>query len=788
MNKHTAQLLEQHFDTAFAAPDGIAKLRELILTLAMQGKLVEQDPNDPPASELLKEIEAEKQRLSSSSSPRKRGSSKPLPPIKPEEVPYELPEGWEWVRLGEIGLVGSSSRVHQRDWRDEGVPFYRAREIVKLSNFGFVQNDLFISEDHYQSLAKDGLTPEAGDLMITGVGTIGVPYIVKDTDRFYFKDASVLIFKNLHCLYAHFLFRFFKSPLWVEKIHDGSMGTTVHTLTIGKANEILVPLPPLPEQYRIVARIDQLMARCDELEKLRKAREAQRLAVHIAAIKQLLDTPDGSVWEFIQQHFGELYTVKENVAELRKAILQLAVMGRLVPQDPKDPPASELLKEIEAEKQRLVKAGKIKKPKPLPPIKPEEVPYELPQGWEWVRLGDLSLSSDSGWSPQCLPEQRTKDQWGVLKVSAVSWGKFNPDENKALPYDKDPRPECEVKVGDFLLSRANTDELVARSVIVEETPENLMMSDKIVRFHLSQYINKYFINYVNGSDFSRTYYIVNASGTSSSMKNVSRQVMAELAIPLPPLPEQHRIVAKIKQLMALCDTLEQKIDVATVKQSELLTALLNAQPQQHTDIIDLSTYRSAIGCYAVGKLANTQYFGRTAAAKVMYLAQAHVGLTLDFHPEREAAGPLDKWIYDFERQGQSQGWFEVNEKTLASGRKKTEYRCLPALSEPAAKAQALMSAEQQAEFDRLIYALADKKTEEVEIIATLFAVWNDFLIDGIQPTDKQIIADVRENWHERKARFSPAELGRWLDWLRRENLVPRGLPPRTVQQSKLNLI
>jgi type I restriction enzyme S subunit len=334
------------------------------------------------------------------------------------------------------------------------------------------------------------------------------------------------------------------------------------------------PLPPLPEQHRIVARIDQLMARCDALETLRKQREEKRLAVHTAAIKQLLEAKDGAAWDFIQQHFGELYTVKENVTELRKAILQLAVMGRLVPQDPNDPPASELLKEIEAEKQRLVKEGKIKKPKPLPPIKPEEVPYELPQGWEWVRLGDISLSSDSGWSPQCLSEKRSHNQWGVLKVSAVSWRRFNPDENKALPPDKSPRPECEVKVGDFLLSRANTAELVARSVIVEDTPRKLMMSDKIVRFDLSKHVNKYFINIANGSDFSRSYYMSNASGTSSSMKNVSRQVMAELPIPLPPLPEQHRIVARVDQLMALCDTLEQQIDAATNKQTELLNAVM----------------------------------------------------------------------------------------------------------------------------------------------------------------------------------------------------------------------
>lgn len=324
-----------------------------------------------------------------------------------------------------------------------------------------------------------------------------------------------------------------------------------------------------------------------------------------------------------------------------------------------------------------------------------------------------------------------------------------------------------------------------------------MMSDKIVRFSLSAYVCKNFINIVNGVPHSRAYYMANASGTSSSMKNVSRETMNLLPVPLPPLAEQHRIVAKIGALMALCDSLDQQIDAAAGKRVELLSALMRAQQQStpreklrsaklsKTEITDLTTYRAAVGCYAVSKLANAQYFGRTAAAKVMYLAQAHVGLTLGLKPEREAAGPLDTWIYDFEQQGQDKGWFEVNKKTLASGRKKAEYRCLSALSEPAAKAEVLMSADQKAEFDRLIYALADKKTEEVEIIATLFAVWNDFLIDGVQPTDEQIITEVRENWHERKARFTPAELGRWLAWLRSERIIPRGLPPRTTQQATL---
>jgi type I restriction enzyme S subunit len=568
MKTSVHDLLEKHFETAFAAPDGIAKLRELILTLAMRGKLVEQDPNDPPASELLKEIEVEKQRLVKEGKIKK---PKPLPPIKPEEVPYQLPQGWEWVRLGDVGLVGSSSRVHQRDWKDQGVPFYRAREIVKLSKLGFVDNELYISEDHYQALAKDGLVPEVNDVMLTGVGTIGVPYIVKETDRFYFKDASVLIFKNYYRLYAPYLYWFFKSPYWIDRIHDGSMGTTVHTLTIGRANDIVVPLPPLPEQRRIVKRIDQLMARCDELEKLRKAREEKRLAVHTAAIKQLLEAKDGTAWDFIQQHFGELYTVKENVAELRKAILQLAVMGRLVPQDPNDPPASELLKEIEAEKQRLIKEGKIKKPKPLPPIKPEEVPYQLPQGWEWVRLGDVGLVGSSSrvhqrdWKDQGVPFYRAREIVKLSKLGFVDNELYiSEDHYQALAKDG-----LVPEVNDVMLTGVGT---IGVPYIVKET-DRFYFKDASVLIFKNYY--RLYAPYLYWF-FKSPYWIdrIHDGSMGTTVHTLTIGRANDIVVPLPPLPEQHRIVEHIDQLMDLCDRLEQQIDAATGKQTELLNAVM----------------------------------------------------------------------------------------------------------------------------------------------------------------------------------------------------------------------
>ena len=197
---------------------------------------------------------------------------------------------------------------------------------------------------------------------------------------------------------SKFTLYFYLSPVF-KAFFAGAMTGIIGGVSIAKFVGMPIPLPPLPEQNRIVAKIDQLMVRCDELEKLRNGREQMRLSVHTAVIKQLLDAEEDGhtrAWQFITRHFSELYTVKENVAELRKVILQLAVMGKLVPQNPNDPPANELLKEIEVEKQRLVKEKKIKKSKLLPEIKVEEVPYKLPQAWQIVRFCDLTTEITTG--------------------------------------------------------------------------------------------------------------------------------------------------------------------------------------------------------------------------------------------------------------------------------------------------------------------------------------------------------------------------------------------------------
>jgi type I restriction enzyme S subunit len=787
MNKHTAELLEKHFDTAFAAPDGIKKLRELILTLAMQGKLVPQDPNEQPASDLLQEIEAEKQRLVKEGQIKK---PKPLPPVAEEEKPYALPQGWEWVRLRDI--------CH--DW-GQRVPNSRFTyiDVSAIDNkSGRIAEAQIIGASDAPSRARKIVHP--GDVVYSTVRPylLNVAIIEREYEPEPIASTAFAVLHSYNGVLNRFVFRYLRSPIFISYVERTQKGVAYPAINDGDFFSGLFPLPPSDEQHRIVAKIDELMTRCDELEKLRTAQQGARLTVHAAAIKQLLNIAEPGQQQraqtFLAEHFGELYTVKENVAELRKAILQLAVMGKLVPQNPDDQPARELLKEIEAEKQRLVKEGKIKKPKPLPPVIEEEKPYALPQGWEWVRVWAVSQLITSGsrdWA-KYYSESGAK----FVTMGNLSRGNYQL-RLEEIRYVNPPRDgegaRTRLEENDLLISI--TGDVGNLGLIPAGFGEAYINQHTCLLRFMSCCRGRFFPELMR-SPFAKAQFDAPQRGIKNSFRLGD---VGEMIVPLPPILEQHRIVEKIDEIMGLCDSLEQQIDAAARKQAELLNTLVNAQPQGDIDkvfqpespssaqVIDLADYRASIGCYAINKLATAQYFGRTAAAKLMYLAQAYIGLDLDLKPEREAAGPLDTWIYDFERQGQDKHWFEVNEKTLPNGRKKTEYRCLSALSEPAAKAEVLMTTGQRTEFDRLIYALADKKTEEVEIIATLFAVWNDFLIDGVQPTDTQIISDVRENWHECKARFTPVELGRWLDWLRRESIIPRGLPPRTVQQSRLNL-
>lgn len=254
-------------ETAFFEIDRIAFLQQQyesdceilkgkIIDAGIRGKLTEQLPEDGNAEDLYVQIQKEKAKLIKEGKIKKE---KPLPEIFDDEIPFEIPSNWKWVRWGNIVNVVSARRVHQADWRDEGIPFYRAREIAVLADTGVVNNDLYISEGLYNDFSESGV-PQAGDLMVTGVGTLGKTYVVQENDRFYYKDASVLCFENYANVNSDFLKRVMESRLMRSQINSNSGGTTVDTLTMVRMNQYVLPLPPREEQKRISNTINELLS------------------------------------------------------------------------------------------------------------------------------------------------------------------------------------------------------------------------------------------------------------------------------------------------------------------------------------------------------------------------------------------------------------------------------------------------------------------------------------------------------------------------------------------------
>jgi type I restriction enzyme S subunit len=570
VNADPAALLRAHFDSAFDSPDGIKKLRELILSLAMRGQLVPQDPKDEPASELLKKIEAEKRHLAKEG---KIKEPKALPEIKPEEVPYELPAGWEWVRLGNISEyiqrgkgpaystieqfpVVSQKCIQWSGFNPDVVRFIDPKSIIDYQEERFIRN---------------------GDLLwnSTGTGTIGrINKYSNELSRFekVVTDSHVTIVRLIG-ISNDFILRFLSSPIIQEDLESTASGTTnqieLNTSTV--INQP-IPLPPLAEQKRIVAKVDELMKLCDELEAKRAAREAARTSFHGASLVTLLQAQDSSSlatsWTSLAKNFGELYTTKEKVAELRKAILQLAVMGRLVKQDPKDQPASELLKEIEAEKRRLVKEGKIKEPKALPEIIPEEIPYELPVGWEWVRLGEIGETNIGlTYSPSNVSS--TSKGTPVLRSSNIQKGKL--DLSDLLRVDMEISHNAIVRDGDLLIcARNGSKALVGKTAEITGLPERMAFGAFMAIFRSRA--NRYLLLFINSPLFRKMIDEVNTMTINQITQGNLRSTMC----PLPPLAEQGRIVAKVDELMKLSDELDAKIDAAEKKREGLLGAVMAA--------------------------------------------------------------------------------------------------------------------------------------------------------------------------------------------------------------------
>ncbi|WP_158145424.1 restriction endonuclease subunit S [Vibrio metschnikovii] len=542
---------------------GVKKLRELILELAVRGKLVPQDPNDEPASMLLERIAAEKKRLVKDKIiPRTKG----LPPINKDEIPINLPNGWTVVRLGELTSKlgsGSTPRGGKNAYTSEGIPFLRSQNV---RNEGIKLDDIaYISEEIHQKMENTKVLPGDVLLNITGA-SLGRSTIFPSNLVEANVSQHVTIIRLIESQMNQFIHLGILSPMVQQLVWGRQVGMAIEGLSKKVLEMFEFPIPPIAEQQRIVAKVDELMALCDQLEQQTEA----SIEAHQVLVTTLLDTLTNSAdadelmqnWARISEHFDTLFTTEESIDQLKQTILQLAVMGKLVPQDPNDEPAAELLKRIAEEKAQLVKDKKIKKQKALPPISEDEKPFELPSGWEWCHLNSLISEMDAGWSPACPPEASPNHEtWGVLKTTAVQSMEYREYENKVLSPSKEPRPQYEVKNGDILITRAGPKNRVGVSCLVQTTRPKLMISDKIIRFHLIELgMSNNFVSLCLNAGATSVYLESAKSGMAESQMNISQDKLKMAPIPLPPIREQTLIVKKVEELIDLCDKLKLSLE------------------------------------------------------------------------------------------------------------------------------------------------------------------------------------------------------------------------------------
>jgi type I restriction enzyme S subunit len=568
----TAARLLALYDQVAGAEDAIPRLRRFVLDLAVRGKLVAQDAGDEPAEELLKRIAKEKARLVNAGeikdriSPRRNGEVASTSPV---------PHGWEMSDLQSVCTSVTDGDHLPPPKADEGVPFLVIGD-VRTGTIEF-SGDRFVSQEYYDAL--DPIRrPRSGDLLYTLVGSYGIPVIVTD-DRPFCVQRHIGILRPSKEIDVGFLARSMESQFVFDQATNCATGIAQKTVPLSGLRNIDIRLPPLAEQRRIVGRVEELMALCDQLQAARAGERAVRDRLTTATLSRLTapDQPPEAAPQnarFALQSLPTLTTHAAQIKTLRQTILNLAVRGKLLAQDPTGEPAAELLNRIGNKRAALVAAGIAKKEKLVEDV---AAPFALPDSWSWCGLGQLCQLITKGSSPKWQGVSYVTGDTGLMFITSENVGNFTLRKLDDLKYVesrfRDIEPRSMLRKGDILINLVGAS--IGRTAIFDlEAEANINQAVALVRLvdpTLGPSID-YLLMYLN-SDTAVDQML--GSRVITAQPNISLADVNGFPIPLPPRAEQHRIVARVDALMALCDRLEASLTTTTTTRSRLLEALLH---------------------------------------------------------------------------------------------------------------------------------------------------------------------------------------------------------------------
>jgi type I restriction enzyme, S subunit len=527
---------------------GIKKLRELIFELAIQGKLVPQNLNDEPASELLKLIAAEKAQLIREKKIKKQ---KPLGKITDEEKLFDLPAGWEWARLSDAYDVRDGTHDSPKAIED-GIPLVTSKNLssgkLDLANVNYIS-----IEDHLKIQERSAV--EINDVLFAMIGSIGNPVLVDIETEFSIKNVALFKYYNLKFSSPHFLKYFLEHSSRIFR--EQSSGAVQSFVSLGKIRSFVLALPPLEEQHRIVSKVDELMVLCDQLElKTESSLDAHDLLVDtlLSTLTDARDANDlGDNWARMAKHFDTLITTDYAVEQLKQSILQLAVQGKLVPQNPNDEPAGDLLKRVTAKKEQLIKDKKLKLQKKASHYNAPIAFNSIPDGWITADFGDITFNRDSERIPLSVSDRSARQgQYDYYGASGVI------DSIDDYLFDKP-----------LLLIGEDGANLVNRS-----TPIAFMAYGKYWinnHAHVIDGISEDFLVYLGLyiNSISLMPYI-----TGMAQPKMNQAKMNSILVALPPEKEQIRIREKLEYLWNICDQLKIRLNDARTIQIYLTDAVI----------------------------------------------------------------------------------------------------------------------------------------------------------------------------------------------------------------------
>ena len=494
------------------------ELKNSILQLAIQGKLVPQRPEEGNAEDLYQQIQAEKQKLIKEGKIKKEKS---LPPIIDGEKPFEIPASWKWVRLGEISFINGGYAFKSENFNQNGI------RVIRISDFnenGLI-NTKIVHHIFDESLEPFLLKEKDIILCMTG-GTVGKSYFVKKLNEQMVTNQRVATIRSI-CVHQEYINFIVLSPL-IQKIIKDSKNSTNDNISMRTINSFIVPLPPLDEQKRIVAKIEELL-------------------------------PYVEIYEASYNKLQQLNKCFPD--DLQKSVLQLAIQGRLVPQRAEEGNAEDLYKQIQAEKQKLIKEGKIKKEKPLPPITDDEKPFEIPDSWKLVRLGEVIIFIGGYAYKSNSYVSKSNNQ--ILRLGNIKQDTLLLDAKPVYISDElsIQTKNFKIQINDILITMTGTrrkkDYLYTTKINKNDVKaRNLFLNQRVGCFRIVYGLVPEFLLKVLQSEIIRDLIFKKETGTANQGNIGSEDMKEFIYIPLPPFAEQKRIIAKIEEFLSLCDKLK----------------------------------------------------------------------------------------------------------------------------------------------------------------------------------------------------------------------------------------